>query len=209
MAKNPVGSLQLFGIIAADPGTRTPAPDTMLVPFRAIAALVAPSPYQRATLDPERVQTYAQIVEEAYRFAPILPAPPGTVFRSRSALGRWLELHYVTLTDALAIVDGSSTARVTIRLREGPGNDETVREWHLVATEIMRTLRGQASALSILELPAADPKVIGVGSFLIERERWAAFETSVQDEDNRHRSLDFTITGPWPPYDFVKMQFTS
>ena len=209
MAKNPVGSLQLFGIIAADPGTRPPAPDTMLVPFRAIAALVAPSPYQRATLDEDRVQAYAQVVEEAYRYAPILPAPPGTVFRSRSALGRWLELHYVTLTDALAIVDGSSAARVTIRLREAPENDETVREWHLVATEIMRTLRGQASALSILELPAGDPKVIGVGSFLIERERWAAFETNLQAEDNRHPSLDFAITGPWPPYDFVKMLFAS
>lgn len=209
MAKGPVGSLQLFGIIAADPGAQPPAADTMLVPFRAIAALVAPAAYQRSALDEERIQTYARVVEEAYRFAAILPAPPGTVFRSRSALGRWLELHYVTLTDALAIVDGSAAARVNIRLHEEPGNADTAREWHLVATEIMRTLRGQASALSILELPAGDSKVIGVGSFLIERERWAAFETTVQDEDNRHRSLDFTITGPWPPYDFVKMQFTS
>lgn len=209
MAQNPVGSLQLFGIIAADPGARSPAPDTTLVPFRAIAALVAAAPYQRATLDDQAVQTYAQTVEEAYRYAPILPAPPGTVFRSRTALGRWLELHYVTLTDALAIVDGSSAARVTIRLREAPENDETVREWHLVATEIMRTLRGHSSALAILESPPGDERVIGLASFLIERERWAAFEGSVEAEEKRHPSLDFAVTGPWPPYDFVKMQFTS
>jgi len=209
MAQNPVGSLQLFGIIAADAGAGSPAPDTTLVPFRAIAALVAPAPYQRATLDEDRVLAYAQTVEAAYRYAPILPAPPGTVFRSRSALGRWLELHYVTLTDALAIVDGSSAARVTVRLREGPKNDETIREWHLVATEIMRTLRGRASALTILDSSADDEKVIVRASFLIERERWPAFEEAVAAEQKRHPALDFATTGPWPPYDFVKMQFTS
>lgn len=209
MAQNPVGSLQLFGIIAADPGARSPAPDTILVPFRAIAALVAPAPYQRMTLDDEKVAAYAQIVEEAYRFAPILPAPPGTIFRSRSALGRWLELHYVTLSDALALVDGSSAARVTIRLREAAENEETVREWHLVATEIMRTLRGHASALTILTNAAGDERAVGTASFLVERDRWAAFETSVSAEQQRHPSLDFAMTGPWPPYDFVKMQFTT
>ncbi|MGI8619367.1 MAG: GvpL/GvpF family gas vesicle protein [Gemmatimonadaceae bacterium] len=209
MAQNPVGSLQLFGIIATDPGARSPAPDTTLVPFRAIAALVAPAPYRRATLDDEQVQVYAQTVEEAYRFAPILPAPPGTIFRSRSALGRWLELHYVTLSDALALVDGSTAARITIRLREAAENEETIREWHLVATEIMRTLRGHASALTILETPPADVRTVGIASFLIERDRWAAFETSVAAERKRHPSLDFVMTGPWPPYDFVKMQFTS
>lgn len=209
MAQNPVGSLQLFGIIAADPGARSPAPDTILVPFRAIAALVAPAPYQRMTLDDEKVAAYAQIVEEAYRFAPILPAPPGTIFRSRSALGRWLELHYVTLSDALALVDGSSAARVTIRLREAAENEETVREWHLVATEIMRTLRGHASALTILTNAAGDARAVGTASFLVERDRWAAFETSVSAEQKRHPSLDFAMTGPWPPYDFVKMQFTT
>ena len=209
MAQNPVGSLQLFGIIAADPGARSPAPETILVPFRAIAALVAPAPYQRMTLDDEKVGAYAQIVEEAYRFAPILPAPPGTIFRSRSALGRWLELHYVTLSDGLALVDGSTSARLTIRLREAAENDETIREWHLVATEIMRTLRGHASALAILDTPAADARSVGVASFLVERDRWEAFETSVAAEQKRHPSLEFAMTGPWPPYDFVKMQFSN
>lgn len=209
MAQNPVGSLQLFGIIAADPGARSPASETILVPFRAIAALVAPAPYQRMTLDDEKVAAYAQIVEEAFRFAPILPAPPGTIFRSRSALGRWLELHYVTLSDALALVDGSSAARVTIRLREAAENEETIREWHLVATEIMRTLRGHASSLTILDNPAADVRTVGTASFLVERDRWEAFETSVAAEQKRHPSLEFAMTGPWPPYDFVKMQFTN
>ncbi|MEX1187338.1 MAG: GvpL/GvpF family gas vesicle protein [Gemmatimonadaceae bacterium] len=209
MAQNPVGALQLFGIIAADPGARSPAPDTSLVPFRAIAAVVAPAAYQRPTLSDERIQAYAQTVEEAFRYAAILPAPPGTIFRSRSALGRWLELHYVTLSDALALLDGSSAARVTVRLRDELENDETVREWHLVATEIMRTLRGHASALSILDSTQGNQRVIGLASFLIERDRWSAFEAGVAAEGKRHPSLELGMTGPWPPYDFVKMQFTS
>lgn len=209
MAKNPVGALQLFGIIAADPGATSPASDTFLVPFRAIAAVVAPAPYQRVTLDDEAIQGYAHTVEEAYRHTAILPAPPGTIFRSRSAVGRWLELHYVSLTDALAVVDGSSAARVTLRLRDAAVNEDTAREWHLMGTEIMRTLRANASALNILESVSDDDSIIGKASFLVERDRWAAFEGSVEAEEKRHPSLEFTTTGPWPPYDFVKMQFTS
>ena len=209
MAQNPVGALQLFGIIAADPGAHSPASDTTLVPFRAIAAVVAPATYHRPTLDDQRVQAYAQIVEEAFRYAPILPAPAGTIFRSRSALGRWLELHYVTLSDALALVDGSSAARVTVRLREAPEKEDTLREWHMVATEIMRTLRGHASALTILDHRPPDERVIGIASFLIERDRWSAFEAGVAAEGKRHPSLELGMTGPWPPYDFVKMQFTT
>jgi hypothetical protein len=29
----------------------------------------------------------------------------------------------------------------------------------------------------------------------------------VSKEAQRQGSLDFTVTGPWPPYDFVRMQF--
>ena len=208
MAQNTVGSLQLFGITAADPGAVSPVHGTSLVAFRAIAAVVAPAPYQRATLDDESVQTFAQTVETYYRHGPILPAPPGTVFRSKSALARWLELHYVALTDALALVEGNSAARVTIRLRKPPQNDETIHEWQLVATESLRTLRTKASSLTLLDA-GAEESIVGRASFLMDRDSWASFETSVQAESRRHPSLEFTMTGPWPPYDFVSLEFGS
>ena len=32
-------------------------------------------------------------------------------------------------------------------------------------------------------------------------------EAAVGKEAARQSSLDFKVTGPWPPYDFVRMQF--
>ena len=44
----------------------------------------------------------------------MLPAPPGTVFRTRENLARWLELHYFTLTQAIGMVEGHGEARLKI-----------------------------------------------------------------------------------------------
>ena len=44
-------------------------------------------------------------------------------------------------------------------------------------------------------------------SFLIERDRWDVFNEIVREEQKRLREMHVECTGPWPPYDFVRMQF--
>jgi hypothetical protein len=205
-----VSALQLYGIIAAEAAPSSPAENTTLIPFRGIAAVVAPVPYARQELDDGALDAYADVVEKIYDQMPILPAPPGTVFRSATVLARWLELHYVGLTDALAALEPNTTARVTIRLREGPITDETLKEWQGIASESLRMLRGQAAAMTTNpDRDGDDPTVLARSSFLLDRERWQSFQASVRAESRRHPHLDFTVTGPWPPYDFVRMQFGS
>jgi hypothetical protein len=41
----------------------------------------------------------------------------------------------------------------------------------------------------------------------VELDHWNAFADLVTKEDQRQTALDFHLSGPWPPYDFVKMQF--
>jgi hypothetical protein len=205
-----VSALQLYGIVAAESAPSSPAENTTLIPFRGIAAVVASVPYARQELDDGAVDAYAEVVETIYDQVPILPAPPGTVFRSSTVLARWLELHYVALTDALAALEPNTTARVTIRLREGPTTDETMKEWQGLATESLRILRAQATAMtSTPDRDGDDPTVLARSSFLVDRERWQSFQASVRAETRRHPHLDFSLTGPWPPYDFVRMQFGS
>jgi hypothetical protein len=70
-------------------------------------------------------------------------------------------------------------------------------------------LRSQAAAT--VTLPKADQDeedgVVARASFLIDTQRWQAFTEIVSKESQRQNALDFHITGPWPPYDFVRMQF--
>lgn len=207
-----VTALQLFGIVPLEPGMNSPVDGTSLVGFRAIGAVVAPVPYRRLDPTDESIAEYGNVVEAVFEHMPILPAPPGAVFRSRSVISRWLELHYVALTDALGALEGTSVARLTIRLSEAPLSDETLKEWQALATESLRMLRGQATAISSQpEDGHAEqaPGVLARTSFLIPRDAWSAFESTVRAESARHPHLDYTVTGPWPPYDFVRMQFGS
>jgi hypothetical protein len=71
----------------------------------------------------------------------------------------------------------------------------------------MRVLRGQAAATVSLPVGENETSVIAQASFLVDLEHWSGFSDLVQKEDARQTALDFHLSGPWPPYDFVRMQF--
>ena len=182
---------------------------TSLLHYRALAAIVEPSHYSAPALGDDETQRYLDVLEEAYSNAAVLPAPPGTVFQSQNTLMRWLELHYFTLTEALSVIEGHSAARVNITTRPGQQDDDGGRSFAALAADSLRSLRSQAAAT--VTLPKADGDeedgVVARASFLIDTQRWDAFKETVNKEAQRQPSLAFGVTGPWPPYDFVRMQF--
>src|SRR5205823_10577117 len=144
---------------------------------------------------------HCQIVTEIFERRAIVPAPPGTVFRSRERLMGWLELHYYTLAEALDFVTERVVARVTVRrgeplateahavpttpaalppaaLRLTPAIDEpsTLVSGDLVslAADAFRELRRDAVALIVLRPgpDVAEPDEEAHGSFLLDRSRW-------------------------------------
>ena len=42
-------------------------------------------------------------------------------------------------------------------------------------------------------------------AFLVEREHWGQFMTLLKEEQRRLPDLRFEHTGPWPAYDFVRL----
>jgi hypothetical protein len=44
-------------------------------------------------------------------------------------------------------------------------------------------------------------------SFLVDRSHWREFADAVAAEVGRQPALEIRLTGPWPPYDFVRLQF--
>ncbi len=209
MAQTGVGSLRLYGVAAVESGQATSlAEGTTLVHYRALAAVVEPTPYSVSTLDDDEMSKYLTVLEEAHSHSAILPAPPGTVFQSQSTLTRWLELHYFTLTEALSVVDGHTAARVSVTTR-GRQEEDAMKNLAGLAAESLRVLRGHAAATVTLPNVDGDEEddVVARASFLIDTQRWQGFRDAVSKEAERQTSLDFQVTGPWPPYDFVRMQF--
>ena len=214
---------RLYGVVSLDGAHHAPlVPNTTLLVYRDVGAVVGDAPYTAGAPTPMDLDAHRRVVETVFAQRPIVPAPPGTVFRSRDALTGWLELHYFTLLEALGFVDECAVARV--RVEAGDGFDdprgaaggrvvhqETASERvnvEIAAAEAFRSLRRGATAMVTLRgdgARSAPPSA--AASFLVERARWDAFQILVSQEAERHPGLRLASTGPWPPYDFVRMHF--
>jgi Gas vesicle synthesis protein GvpL/GvpF len=229
--------VRLYGVVNAQEAEGRSMPEgACVVPFRDLAAITTEcSPGEafswRRTPAPPNLDSYRAVVEAVFEQCSIVPAPPGIIFRSRQAIVRWLELHYVALSDALAFVDGRAVGRVHVERRAPSLAGANVSHERLaaeaVAREVFRSLTGHAvtwtpisgvAAGSTGEYPAVQPAIApsadlavasdaSQASFLIDRAHWSDFEAAVAEEDRRDAAIGVWVSGPWPPYDFVRLQF--
>jgi hypothetical protein len=200
-----VSALLLYGVVgleAADGDSL--GHGTTVVGFRDLGAVVGTTQYAARVANEAEVEAHRAVVEPIFTRRPLLPAPVGIVFRSREALIRWLELHYVTLTDGLSFVEGRVGARLHLSRRTGDGNDKT--DMATTSAQIFRTLRQHAAA-SVTLKPREMTGRNASAAFLVERDRWDGFLDVIGEEARQRPDLRFDHTGPWPPYDFVNMQF--
>lgn len=202
-------ALTLYGVTFNEAhDARPPLADTQTISVRDLAAICGESEYRAIEPNAERVQHYTEIVGGYAERGPVLPAPVGVVFKTPDAVQRWLELHYVALSDALSFVDNRVVGRVHV-WRPGPHEErEAGSDLAAVAAESLRLLRRSA----VTTVPLRVEKVTGIvlsAAFLVEQELWKDFAAEVEEQGRRAPNLRFELTGPWPPYDFVQMQLGS
>jgi hypothetical protein len=201
-------AIRLYGITDVEHHAEAkPSDGVELLHYRDLAAVIAPGEYSSATPSGEQIERYREVVVDVFGRAPVLPAPVGTIFRTRDTLTRWLELHYVTLTEALSFVEDRAEARVHVcRVNGKPAERETGSEVAAVAADSLRALRRHA----VVAVPLKSEQVTGIvlsSAFLVDRELWDDFVTAVDDQRRHNPNLSLDLSGPWPPFDFVRMQF--
>ena len=207
MARGTSVALNLYGVTFSDGhGYHGEAPaGTSLVVVRDLAAIVGESEYTMLEPTAERVGQYTDVVSSYARRGPVLPAPVGVVFKQSESVQRWLELHYVALSDALSFVDNRVVGRVHV-WRPGPADErEAGSDLAATAAESLRVIRRSA----VTTVPLRLEKVTGIvlsAAFLVEQDLWKEFSSEVEEQAKRAPNLRFELTGPWPPYDFVQMQ---
>ena len=213
MAKAPQHCLVLHGVVGADHEDVTRSPNLALVPFRDVAAVVRALPAGVRECEAPGVEAAAHTaaIEALFKHGAVLPAPVGVVIRDKTTLLRWLEVHYVAFSEALSFVDGRCAARVhvtrsTVAASTGGPLDVPPLDLDATATELFRTLRRHAAASTVVRHPATEAERASA-AFLVESERWSGFAATVEEERRRNAGIRVELTGPWPPYDFVKMQF--
>jgi hypothetical protein len=203
-------ALRLYGITDIEHHAQAKPPEgAELLPFRDVAAIVGPADYAATAPSGEVIEQYRRVVDDVFCKAPILPAPVGTVFRTRETLTRWLELHYVALTEALSFVEDRAVARVHVGRVDGKAAEREVgSEVAAAAADSLRSLRRHA----VVAVPLKSEQVTGIvlsSAFLVDKELWDDFVSAVDDQRRRNPGLALDISGPWPPFDFVRMQFGS
>jgi hypothetical protein len=120
-------------------------------------------------------------------------------------------VHHVTLCEALAFVDGRCGARVhvtrtPVAASTGGPLDVPPLDLDATATELFRVLRRHAAAATAIRHSETEAERASA-AFLVESDRWATFADAVSMEARRNAGIRVALSGPWPPYDFVKMQF--
>jgi hypothetical protein len=204
-------ALELCGIVSREGRPAPHVEGTDSVDYRDLRAVVRAAPFERPEPSQERIAVYRAAVEGAFACGAVIPAPFGTVFRNRDSLMRWLELHYFTLADALRYLHDRQVARV----RVAPGTLH--RAWDTIehrargadlevtAFDSFRVLKRQAVAFVPIDVPGRPSEQGAEAAFLIERENWNAFLTLLKEEQRRLPDLRFEQSGPWPAYDFVRL----
>ncbi|HJQ20008.1 MAG TPA: GvpL/GvpF family gas vesicle protein [Gemmatimonadaceae bacterium] len=203
-------SLRVYGVVMQDGQGPLKLPaGVRLHPLRELAALVEEGDYSVRDVGTPEVERHVSVIETVFGQDAVLPTPVGTVFRSAEVLQRWMELHYVALSDALAWVENRVAARVHVRRATAEAAErESNSDLTAIAGEVVRGLRRGAVASVPLRHEDDSPILLSNG-FLVESELWREFQEAVTEERERHPALIIEITGPWPPYDFVRLQFGS
>jgi hypothetical protein len=179
------------------------------ISFRDVAAVVKPCPARPEAMTDALLLEHHTLVSGLSKAFAVLPAPPQTTFRSPTAALQWLELHAVTLADGLSYIDGRCGARVTAsRDVAGATSDPSVLPPSAAAIEAFRSLRRHAAAtVPVASTHVGDGTTIVTEAFLVDRAAWDRFAAEVAAEDARSPGLLLQLTGPWPVYDFVRLQF--
>ena len=200
-------SLRVYGIVMHDPQVSPTLPaGIQLQPVRELAALCEEGEFTKET-DPSEIQRHLQIVEELFGQDAVLPTPVGTVFKSVEVLQRWMELHYVALSDALAWIEDRVSARIhVVRVPGNAREKESQADLVAIAAEVTRALRRRAVATVPLRNGQTQ---VASAAYLVEAALWNEFADAVGDEREHHPLLRIDLSGPWPPYDFVRFQFGS
>ena len=208
-------ALRLHAITVADVSVELPngkggerSAPLKFIPYRDLCAVV--SEQRNFALDaatPAAVDFHRSVVDAVFRAATVLPAPVGVVFRAPDILKRWMELHYVALTGAMEFVEDRVVARVHVVRAESTEDDrETGSDLAAEAAESLRALRRHA----VSSVPLRREEVTGLAlssAFLIDRTAWRSFIAATEEQQAAHSMLQFTVSGPWAPYDFVNLQF--
>lgn len=198
----PNGALYLYGVVRARAfrSPRRGEGGLVRIRYRELECVARHAPFQQVEADESALREHQRVVESVMRRTTILPVPFGVIFRDRRELIRFLEEQYLALDEALSVLDGRWEVRVHVGVRNT--EEEVAPELRDLAAHIYAELRRMAHAAQ--PIPPRAGRLLSA-AFLVQRGGWVEFVERGEDLAATDPRLTLDITGPWPPYDFVRL----
>lgn len=179
--------------------------------------------------DDTGVRGHVRRVESLMRELPLVPVPPGLVADDEAAVRSFLRRARLPLLEALELCEGCWELRVHLGPAPGTPPGEAGGDGSDARTggagtggsdegdgagaspprtpppgtgRVYGALRRRARAVRPLT-PAADAFLSA--AFLVPRSRWIEFVQDAARREGEVEGLEADVTGPWAPWDFVRM----
>lgn len=168
------------------------------VQFRDLEAIVEAAPFDLRELNHSALAAHQRAVGSVMCRCTILPAPPGVLFAGRRPLVKFLRDQYLSLVEGLAFLEGHWEFRLHIEPASAESGGGTASGTDLLYDELRHSSRAAVS------FPQREGRLLSA-AFLVERRHWIDFVEQAEDLGTGHPDLVLDLTGPWPPYDFVRL----
>ena len=194
--------LHLLGVIGGESGPLSPdALDAELIRHGSLAALVraVTLPLPTAEVDAVAVQAHHHTLDMVMRQLSVVPMPWGVVFSGPAEVTSFLQHQQAALAEALTLVEDHWEFRLHIDSMESGGERIVPTD---IATKLYSELRRMARAA--VPIPVEDARRFSA-AFLVQRGRSRSFMDRLEELGGLHPAISLDLTGPWPPYDFVRV----
>ncbi len=199
--------LRLLGIVHGDRrrGALWEAPtaaryEVDVVRYRDLAALVYPGPLRVEAVRQDDVLAHHRRLDAMLQRETVLPAPFGIGFEGERDVVRLLREQHDDLLDGLGFVEGRWEFRLHITRASGDVPEALA---HDLATHVYAELRKISHAA--LPFPRGEAGAFSA-AFLVDRVATRGFLEKVDGLGDASPDLSMDATGPWPAYDFVRVQ---
>ena len=193
--------IHLLGVIGTESAPSPHGLDAELIRHGNLAALVraVTLPLPTPEVDALAVQAHHHTLDVVLRQMSVVPMPWGVVFSDRTEVTSFLQHQQAPLVEALTLVDDHWEFRLHIDSME-PGGERIVPTD--IATKLYSELRRMARAA--VPIPVEDARRFSA-AFLVQRGRSRNFMDRLDELGGLHPAISLDLTGPWPPYDFVRV----
>lgn len=199
------------------------------VVFRDIRAHASPTPLTHVEPTAENLQLHEDVVSRIMRRGTVLPMRFSTVCRSSGAVRDMLERYYGPFRENLDRLRGKVELGIKVFYRLEPEETadpsekppspgeymmrryERYRKRQDELRAVLAPMEELDAALSALSCARARSgpvrnSLILNASYLTEEDRRERFEALVRQAAERYPDYRIVLSGPWPPYHFVKIR---